>query len=195
MTTTEKYTQFMNKINEIETRKQTAEDEERQLKKLLNKQNDAYAVAEMGNQPTDIIKADIAASLSQLKDLEHKLSVLTRDPKTILDIIKKDKNIVQQAKEIFDSNTKDIEEMQKNYDAKILQLQEIKRQYLQMVGELGKLVNDASTLAKEKNQVGKYMPERGFCIGLKTDYQELRKTGSMFMLQADMDTVFKRGDF
>jgi len=190
-----KFTAFTKQINEIEMRKQTAEAEENRFKKLLIEQNELYNIAELSGQPTKNIKDNIEEIENQLKDLDRKLKILTSDPKTIINFIKNDKTILSQAQIIFDDNTKCIEEMQNEYDDKVQQLQEIKQEYLKIVAEMGEIRNASEIYSKEKNKVCKYLKglEHSFFVGIETDVNPLRKTGSIFLQTPEVEAAFKKG--
>lgn len=177
------FTDFEKRVSEVDERRQAAQLQENELKKMIAKQEIELDTANITGTPSKELRESMAANLKELERTQRILLSFSKSPSLISSILTNEKSISSLAVSIMENNLTAISEGQRDYDTKAKALQEIKAEFLKIVGEMGILKRDAETLSGEINKCRKYVPgkEKIFYSGIIENFNELHCQGSIFI--------------
>lgn len=189
------FEEFMENVDKLQENKAAAQEAVETLSKELTRLEDLYDIQTVIGDDTKDIKDDIYDIKIRLAVAERKLEAFTRNP-NLIEVLKENKSIEDQAIEIMDRNQASIGTQQQAYYEKSAELVKIKNDYIRAVRDLGKIVGIAEHYAKEQNILKQYVRtrENTFYQGVSTGINELRKTGITFISPDDILKEFKSGN-
>jgi hypothetical protein len=183
------FQEFELMIENNEAGKQIAERDAKLLQNKITENEVAYVRAVMDSKSTLKITKDIEGLKKELQVVER--MDLSLGEKSLSKCI----NAVQaKAQEIVSDNIKIIAECQKEFSSKALELQELKKQFLEKVAEMGTINKKADWIAYENRIATKHIPgkESIWYQGIVTEIQEKNCTGSIFLQDIESLRAFKK---
>lgn len=183
------YDEFMKNVNRIQNNKAAAQFAVENFTKEMTRLEGIYDLQTVSGEDTGDIKDEIDDITIELIAAKSKLEAFNRKP-NLVEVLKENKSIEEQAVEIMDRNQVAIDRQQKVYTEKVGELIEIKNSYLRAVRDLGAVAWIAEHYVKEQNQLKHYVRTRENIVyqGVDTGINEFRKKGVIFI---DPDEVLK----
>jgi len=186
------FDEFMENVDKLQENKAATLEAVETLSTELTRLENLYDIQTVVGDDTSDIKDDIEDIKIRLAIAERKLEAFTRTP-NLIEVLRDNRPIEDQAIEIMDLNQAAIETQQKAYDEKVGEIIEIKKNYLKAVRDLGGIAGIAEKYAKEQNLLKKYVRNREKTVyhGVDTGINDLRKTGVIFISPAEVLKEFK----
>lgn len=148
------------------------------------------------NEINDIDNNDLVLAANMLKsnlDREQKKADIVNSTDYKNKFVSAHNELNQLAQDIITDNTKGIDLLKAEYDLQIKDLLRAKDEYLKKVKYIGEIVSESNKLAGDITFVNKSIGNNTFCGGINTNYNDLRKTGDVFIQLSEVDKMYKSG--
>jgi len=189
---TKLYNDFQVMVNDIESRKNQAEAEEKRLIIAIQQNNEAFDLAELSGESTKTLSEEISDLQGKLNQVQRTARALDKKPGVIATFLSNDPTISGIAAEILQKNKASISDLKEKYERESDNLNRIKKDYLEAVSSLGQLHREAGEFANECNLVRKYVKgqEKSYISGIGNEINAF-KDGLLYVRIRDLEQKYK----